>query len=372
MVPSNEYGDRVKRAKQLMEVEKHDLLVIYSDAWRISNVCYFTGFRSYDGIVPIYISLLLLPLSEEPILFVYFTLVPTAHRESQVANIRPLEEFSVCLRNLARKHQLKRVGIIGETIFPLSIHEIAKSALEGITLESSDIVARLKAVKSENEINLMRKAAKLTDEGLKAVAAAMGEGISEYELVAEANYAMSSKGPGGPCIDNMVQSGPNSEVLLKRPTERRIQRGDMVLIDLAARCRMYSSDVARGIVFSGTKEQKKIMEVAVLAFEEGLRSVRSGVRACDLYTSVQGVIKEAGYGEYFKESAGHGIGMDPEEEIPFITPENEMTVEAGMTFALKSAIMVPGQGGIRIEDVVVAREKEAELLTAFDHRLLLD
>jgi Xaa-Pro aminopeptidase len=217
----------------------------------------------------------------------------------------------------------------------------------------------------------MKKAGELTDEGLRAAVAAIKEGTPEHEIIAAANFAMSSMGPGGPCIDCMAQSGENSEVLLKRPTERKIQKGDMILIDVAARYKMYAADVARGVVFAGTKEQEKIMEVAVTAFEAGLKSVKSGVRASDIYAVVREVIDKAGYGEYFKESAGHGIGMDPEDEVPFIVARNEMIIQPNMTFCLKSAIMMPGQGGLRIEDVVVARETKAELLTTFERRLVL-
>jgi Xaa-Pro dipeptidase len=218
---------------------------------------------------------------------------------------------------------------------------------------------------------LMKKAGELTDEGLRAAVAAIKEGTPEHEIIAAANFAMSSMGPGGLCIDCMAQSGENSEVLLKRPTERKIQKGDMILIDVAARYKMYAADVARGVVFAGTKEQEKIMEVAVTAFEAGLKSVKSGVRASDIYAVVREVIDKAGYGEYFKKSAGHGIGMDPEDEIPFIVARNEMIIQPNMTFCLKSAIMMPGQGGLRIEDVVVARETKAELLTTFERRLVL-
>lgn len=101
----------------------------------------------------------------------------------------------------------------------------------------------------------------------------------------------------------------------------------MILIDVAARYKMYAADVARGVVFAGTKEQEKIMEVAVTAFEAGLKSVKFGVRASDIYAVVREVIDKAGYGEYFKESAGHGIGMDPEDEVPFIVARNEMIIQ---------------------------------------------
>ncbi len=366
-----EYEQRVALAQQALQQEGFDALVCYADAWRTSNVAYFVDYRAFDGILPIAYAILVLTHNGPPQLFVFPPCLPLAC-STWLETAQPLDQLLPYLRTCAVREGWKRLAVAGYALIPAELYTTIASGLEGVQVEPSALLYWLKAKKSPAEVALMRQAGVITDTALEAIKDALATGgRTERELAALANYVMMQGGADGPAFDTMIQSGPNSaHSSLMRPTNRTIKDGDTILIDVGARYQGYTADIARGVCYGQVSaEARRILHTAIEAFESGLQAIKPGVSARVVDEAVRKVLRTAGYEQYFQEAAGHGTGHDPEEEVPFVTPCSDHVIEQDMTLVVKSAIRIPGIGGVRIEDVVVVREYGAELITTYPRDL---
>jgi Xaa-Pro aminopeptidase len=174
--------------------------------------------------------------------------------------------------------------------------------------------------------------------------------------------------------DSMVQSGPRSAYNLARPTDRIVEPGDLVMTDIGARYRGYVADGGRGFIYGPISPEKKAIVVAAArAVEAGLEAARPGMRAMDLNAVIQRSLVETGFERYSSEAkghgTGHGTGMDPEEEAPWIGPGNLTVLQTNMVFTLKATITVPDVGGLRTERIVRLSESGIEPLDKYPMEL---
>src|SRR5690606_34008821 len=152
-------------------------------------------------------------------------------------------------------------------------------------------------------------------------------------------------------------------------SERVIEEGDAVVIDIGGRKAGFPSDITRmavvGLPPEGYGEIHTIVEKAVQA---ALKAARPGVRACDVDAAARKVITDAGYGEYFVHRTGHGMGIDGHEP-PYITATSETVLEEGMVFSIEPGIYLPGRFGIRLEEIVILRADGPEILSSLPRDL---
>lgn len=372
--PRSEYEDRWYRLRSLMAVEQLDLLICYGDAWRTANIRYFTDFRPVDGINGIEQAVLLFPLAGDPHLFVADGCLDAA-RELTPFRVRPLLELSgVAARDFgAWKHN--SVAIAGSGQMPGPIRAALETVFASYGMSETNALARTKAVKTDWEVGQLTHAAALTDVAMARLQDIIGSGerMSERDLAREADVAMIQAGADGVAFLSMIQSGPRSSYSLALPSTRIVEPGDLVLTDIGARYGNYVADGGRG--FTVGKVSDKIMDivdVSVSAVEAGLAYAQPGITASALNHAIQSVLLDRGYGEFSIEArgrgTGHGTGMDPEEEYPWIGPTNDDTLLPGMVFTLKATINVPGVGGLRTERLVHLTEHGANPLDRFPMR----
>ena len=211
------------------------------------------------------------------------------------------------------------------------------------------VLAEIKAIKSDAEVALMRRAAALTDAAMAAIRDALADGgtYTERELALIADRAMLAGGAERTAFDSMVQSGPRSAYNLARPTDRILQPGDLVMTDIGARYRGYVADGGRGFTY-GRRERRRsaaIVAAAARAVEAGLAAARPGIGAHELNAVIQQALVKSNYEQFSSEArghgTGHGTGMDPEEEAPWIGPGNKTVLRENMVFTLKATITVP-------------------------------
>ncbi len=172
---------------------------------------------------------------------------------------------------------------------------------------------------------------------------------------------------------SMVQSGPRSSYSLALPSQRVVRPGDLVLTDIGARYGNYVADGGRGFTVGDVSDAvMDVVDASVSAVEAGLAFACPSVTAAALNHEIQSVLIARGYGDHSVEArgrgTGHGTGMDPEEEHPWIGPTNEDVLEAGMVFTLKATINVPGVGGLRTERLVHLTPDGVEALDPFPMR----
>lgn len=375
-LPMSEFEDRMRRIRSSLEKTTLGGLLAYADCWRASNVGFFTSFRPLDGVGDYPMAVVLLPRHGDPELFVAEGAKGWA-TDATYFSVRTISELPDAIKAWAATNDRSPLGLAGSSFIPASLLERITSALGSTPLEPTEVLAETKAVKSEWEISILREAARFNDIALEVIrdALATGETYTERQLARMADTAMIQAGADGVAFLSMVQSGPRSSWNLALPSDRPIQNGDLVLTDIGARYKGYSADGGRGFGYGAISDrQLAVMDASVAAVEAGMEQVRPGLAAKDLNRFIQQELVNRGFAEYSGEArghgTGHGTGMDPEEEQPWISPNNPIILEKNMVFTLKATITVPNVGGLRTERIIRVTENGSEALDNFPMRNL--
>lgn len=236
------------------------------------------------------------------------------------------------------------------------------------SFDAGEVLLRLRAVKSSTELDLLQVAATRTDEVTERVLAELRPGMTEREVASRLDVLIREAGCA-PAFGSIVQAGPNSAMPHLGPGERRLQAGDLVLLDFGCRYARYNGDTTRMAVIG--KPDARIREVyaAVLgAHDAGIAAIRAGALTGAVDAAARRVLAEAGLGEYFIHRLGHGLGLDA-HEAPNLTPGATDILEEGNVVTVEPGVYIPGWGGIRIEDDVVVERDGARLLTNADRAL---
>ena len=372
-IPVTEYQERVNKARAQMAEEGLEGLLVWSDAARMSNVRWLANYRAFDGVFP-YPAMVFLPLEGDPILMAEGSLVSYAKDETWFSDVRGIrQELPSVLKDFQRKHPNSKIGLSGASYLALEFYEQIQDSLTTGTLEKTKIIEYLKSIKSENEIRNMKAAGRLADIGLETIHDLLKtENLTEREVARQAYASMFANGADTVSFDIMVQSGSNSsDYFLARPRDKKIQKGETVLIDIGCRFNGYSSDMARGVAYGKvSNEQERLLDTCLEAWRYGISKLRPGMTGAEADVAANEVLKAAGYDHASGEGRGcaHSTGMDPEEEIPVIGPDSQDVLVENQTIAFEITLLVPGIGGTRVEDTVVIRKDGAESLTNFPHR----
>jgi Xaa-Pro aminopeptidase len=224
-------------------------------------------------------------------------------------------------------------------------------------------IAYLRQVKSQTELSLIEKAVDITLKGQQAAARTIGAGVMEYEVEAALEYEFRRNGAERPGFPSIVGSGPFSTILHYDKSERRMQSGDLVVVDIGAEYGGYSGDVTRTYPVSGkfSPRQREIYQIVLDAQKAALAKVKPGARISDLHQAATAYIRSKGYEKYFIHGTSHHIGLEVHDvgdtSRPF-EPNVVVTVEPG--------IYIPDeQIGVRIEDDVLVTPSGYRVLSAF-------
>ncbi|HZS09017.1 MAG TPA: Xaa-Pro peptidase family protein [Blastocatellia bacterium] len=240
---------------------------------------------------------------------------------------------------------------------------VAKAA-PALKITSADpVTARCRRVKSSHEIELIRLANQITLRAFEAAVMTLREGITHYELGANIAAAHQKLGIQGGAL---VLFGEHSASPHGTVTPQKLREGDIVLIDGGGSVEGYSSDITRTTVFGKPSDrQLRVWEIEHRAQAAALRAARAGAACEDVDAAARKVIVDAGFGpgyKYFTHRVGHGIGLDG-HEWTYLVRGNKTKLEPGMTFSNEPGIYIPGEFGVRLEDIMVITENGAELMT---------
>lgn len=237
---------------------------------------------------------------------------------------------------------------------------------------SGGLIERLRAVKDDGEIAVLRRACEITDEAFADLLTWLAPGLTEREVAVRLERTMVDLGAEAPAFDSIVASGPNSARPHHRHTERAIAAGDPVQLDVGARVAGYHADMSRVVAVGGASELvREIHGVVAGAQRAGVAAVRAGVEARAVDGVCRGRIDAAGYGDRFVHGTGHGVGLEV-HEWPRLGRETRATLAARTTVTVEPGIYLTGTGGVRIEDTVVVQpDGPAETLTTAPRDLLV-
>ena len=338
--------DRLNRLRRGFAEQEIDAIFISQP----ENRRYLSGFDGSAGY------LLITP--KEKVLAADFRYLEQAKRQSpdyQVFRINgPTEDW---FPELMDGSGINRLGFESRHITFYHYRELSdiikKAKLPFRLVPVDGLIESLRVIKEPEEIEMITRAAAVSDAAFAYAEGIIGNGVSEQELAWEIEKFMRDRGSEPVPFDIIVGSGDNSAVPHARPSSRTIHSGEPVVMDFGARIGGYSSDLSRTICIGGQDETfRKVYDTVLGAQLAAIAMIKEGMSGEEADNMARIVIEEAGYGEAFGHSLGHGIGLSP-HEAPCLGRGSAEPLTNGMVFTIEPGIYLPGWGGVRIEDTVV-------------------
>jgi Xaa-Pro dipeptidase len=265
----------------------------------------------------------------------------------------------------------KKIGVEPRQLRLLEFQYVRDGAPEADFPDASEALGSLRLRKDQSEIEAMRRAVKVAQDALKATLPSIKIGITEKEIEAELTVQLLKHGSGPELpFSPIVSSGPNSANPHASPSDRKLQPGDLLVMDWGATADGYISDLTRTFAVGEVEpEFQKIAAIVLKANEAGRMAGRPGVPCANVDKAARKVIEGAGYGVYFTHRTGHGIGMEGHEQ-PYMRTDNMQMLYPGMAYTVEPGIYLPNRGGVRIEDNVVVTKDGVEVLSDMPRELI--
>lgn len=245
----------------------------------------------------------------------------------------------------------------------------------GVALDTGDFldgaIGALRAVKSQDETEKIIRAQRIAERALEKTLMMIRPGVTEREIALSLDFNMLSMGAEGLSFETIAVSGENSSKPHGVPGNRQVRRGDFITMDFGAVVAGYHSDMTRTVaVGSVTAEQRQVYDTVLAAQAAMLDGLRAGITCAQADALARDVIERTGYGDYFRHSAGHGVGLEIHEP-PFEAPRSQEVLQAGNVVTAEPGIYLPGQFGVRIEDMAYITAAGIENLTQAPKELLV-
>jgi Xaa-Pro aminopeptidase len=326
----------------------------------INNVFYFTGFMDISDAT----LSLIIPLDDEPTLLVQPLSYTAAKDNALNCRVKVISTEDKIINTLIKKIKLSNLQNIEFDTLPNPIYiELINKFKEIQITQNQKSILNLRRIKDEQEISFLRKASMLADVGIEAGIQAIKPGLKEFEIAAEAEYAMRLHGSEGIAFDTIIASGPRSAYPHGVCTDKVINKGDFVTLDLGAISSGYRSDITRTIVVgTPTQKQSIMLELVLRAHHKALECVHANINAQEVDSNAREIIKNGGYGKQFLHGLGHGVGLAIHEP-PTLSSRSEDVLKAGNVVTVEPGIYIEGFGGVRIEDTVLVHKNYGERLT---------
>ncbi len=238
--------------------------------------------------------------------------------------------------------------------------------------ELGNSVNNLRMIKSDDEIQLIAKAEEIGDEAFNHILNYMEVGMTEKQVALELECVMKRLGADGLSFDTIVASGTNSSMPHAVPTDKVIEEGDFVTLDFGCIYKGYCSDMTRTVYMGDemTEKQLEVYTTVLNAQKSALNAIKPGMVCSDIDKIARDYISNAGYGDYFGHGLGHGVGLYIHEE-PRFSRRCDVVLEPGMILSVEPGIYLPGEFGVRIEDLIVVTEGGYANLTESPKVLIL-
>lgn len=257
-----------------------------------------------------------------------------------------------------------RIGLEAESVTWATQRRYAEEWFADQELVATEgLVADLRLVKDEAEIDRMEAAAAIADQALATLVPTLMEGPSEAEFGLALDSEMRRLGASGPSFETIVAGGPNGARPHARPSDRTIGEGDLVVVDFGAVVDGYCSDMTRTFAVGAVSPTaQRMIEVVTEAQAAGVARVAPGVAAISVDEACRAVIDEADWGDAFLHGTGHGVGLEIHED-PRVSAASTATLAAGHVVTVEPGVYLPEHGGVRVEDTVVVTDDGCRPLT---------
>ena len=241
--------------------------------------------------------------------------------------------------------------------------EAYKETFEVELVPVSGLVEEIRIIKTAEELEIMKKAAKIADDAYIHIQKFIKPGVKEIDVSNELEFFMRKQGADSSSFDTIVASGYRSAMPHGVASEKVIQSGELVTLDYGALYNGYCSDITRTLAVGDVSDElRNIFDIVLEANLRGVKEIKPGMTGIEADATTRDYISEMGYGEYFGHSTGHGLGMEV-HEAPGLSLRSNQKLEPGMVVTVEPGIYVAGVGGCRIEDDIVITETGNERLT---------
>ena len=238
-------------------------------------------------------------------------------------------------------------------------------------IPATDILENVTAVKDAGEIEFIRAAARISDSVFENLVAMVRPGMRECDIAAEISYMHRKYGAECDAFDPIVASGERGALPHARASEKKIRRGEFVVLDFGCRYRGYNSDMTRTLaVGNPSTEMKKVYQIVLDAEKKAIEAVRQGVATRSIDAIARNHIRQHGYGRYFIHSLGHGLGIHVHDPLR-LSAVSTAVLKTGNVVTIEPGIYLPGRCGVRIEDDIVVRENGCDILTTSLKELII-
>ena len=321
----------------------------------IKNIRYLTGFKGSDGALMI--------SKKHNVLMVDGRYTNQAKREVEKSEIFEYREKVDGIEAVISEKKIKSVGFESVAMNVITHAKLQEKLKSVVLVPMPDEIDAVRAIKDKTEIAYLRKAANISFKALCIISALLKPGVREKDIAIELDYQMVRNGAEQVSFNTIVASGINSSQPHAQPGMRKIKNGDIVMIDCGAVYRGYHSDETCTFIVGRTDaKQREVYSLVKKAHDVALNTIKAGVSCKDIDRTARSCIEDANLGKYFTHGTGHGIGLDV-HEAPRIADKSEKILEAGMVVTIEPGVYIPNRWGIRIEDMVLVKEKGFEVLT---------
>jgi len=354
---------RLQKLRENMKKEKLDAVLIYNfEGSNRATTWYIAGFSGSFAV-------LFITQDKEYVITDsrYFTQVKEQSTFDLIPYTDGKEQLKKTLSDLVRTNNVSKLGYESERITHNQFQEYIKP-LEVDKFEIDEIIKNMRSLKTNDEIERIKKAVNIAEEALESSIKYIKQGNTENEVAARINYEIYKRG-GKPSFETIVVSGKRSALVHGMPSEKKIEVGEFVLIDYGAMVDGYCSDITRTfLVGKATPKMEKVYKVVQKAQKKAREEARAGIKGADLHNVAKKIIEEEGFGKYFGHGLGHGLGMEVHED-PSASPRNENPLPENAVITIEPGIYIPDEFGVRIEDDVVLKKDRCQVLTTLDRTL---
>lgn len=271
--------------------------------------------------------------------------------------------FSGILRGLAGDLKLKKIGFEGDALSYNAYMSIKKALKDIALVGDKGFIEEIRAVKEKHELQMLRKAIRISRRTFLYIKNILKAGISERELAKKIDIYIRNHGGDDNAFPTIVASGPNAARPHAVTTNRKIKHHEPIVVDLGVRVNGYNSDLTRTFYLGKiSAKYYRIYSIIYNAQKHAIACVKPGRVISEIDEAARNIINKAGFGKYFGHALGHGVGREV-HEYPKIFKTVKSKLTPGMVFTIEPGVYIPGWGGIRIEDMVLVTKNSCKVLT---------
>ncbi len=361
------YLKRIEKVRKFLRAKKADsFLLISNEGSGQPGTQYLSGFSGSSSVLFI--------TRDKQFIITDGRYYTQARKEAPLHELVLQETKSALLlvRSLIEKFKTRSVLIDGTRTTHALVERMRVVFPKVKIINENNLLEELRVVKDVQEIRLIKKAADIAERAFLKLKPFIRSGISEKWLAAKLDFLMRVEGADRVAFDTIIASGKNGALPHAQPTDKKLKKGELVVIDFGAYYRGYASDIARTVAIGKISNKlREMYEVVKTSQALGCKAARGGITGAVIDKICRSYVEKNGYGKYFLHATGHGLGMEV-HELPYVSSSSKKKLPVGAVITCEPGIYIEGLGGVRVEDdLYLTRNGATSLSTKIRRELMV-